>query len=539
MTSGCGRVDRPGELHPRDTHDLPARAGRVAVGNVEDRAHAGARTGRRSRSRARSSRGATRSRCGPRRAGACVDWKITNEIAAPSTTAIEYATVMMTAVWLIRRDPTRCAGGSHIGLSPRPGCGIPAADRARRTDARCPCCEQDRVHGHHPRRDRRLRGGGLRLDAAISLAAETGDEIAAVTVWRALQGDFGLAYPSAAMLDDLLDAERRHAEAALEEATARAEAAGVRIRTRLATGDPAEQICAYAEEIDARLIAIGTRGYGTVASSCSAASPMPSSAAPRARCSSSTSRSGPANRPRQHTPWPAADRQSGPLADVLPTSRDVPPGRTQPVTRGARCATQVDGVTHGSSTLERHGRAELLEGAVDEPGVERADDARVALGQLAERAAVHHEPASDLAPARTRVAGEATRPAPHTPLRRACGPARVARRARDPSSARQPPRSRRRPEAARATTRAPRRAARAPPRPPRARRRTAGAGARAARRARTSRRRARPPRARAGGPARCSGAGRARPRARPPTGGCSLARRCSSSRTRLGSASAR
>jgi nucleotide-binding universal stress UspA family protein len=106
---------------------------------------------------------------------------------------------------------------------------------------------------------------GAALDEAISLAAETGDGIAAITVWRALQGDFGLAYPSAAMLDDLLDAERKHAEATLGDATARAKAAGVHITTRLATGDPAEQICGYAEEIGARLIAIGTRGHGTVA----------------------------------------------------------------------------------------------------------------------------------------------------------------------------------------------------------------------------------------------------------------------------------
>ncbi len=107
---------------------------------------------------------------------------------------------------------------------------------------------------------------GAALDAAISLAAETGDEIAAITVWRALQGDFGLAYPSAAMLDELLDAERRHAEAALTDAASRAQVAGVSIRTRLATGDPAERICAYAGEIDARVIAVGTRGHSTVAS---------------------------------------------------------------------------------------------------------------------------------------------------------------------------------------------------------------------------------------------------------------------------------
>jgi len=110
------------------------------------------------------------------------------------------------------------------------------------------------------------RAASAALDEAVSLAAGTGDAIAAITVWRALQGDFGLAYPSTAMLNELLDAERTHAEAALGDAAARAEAAGVGIRTRLTTGDPADRICAYAEEVDARLIAIGTRGYGKVAS---------------------------------------------------------------------------------------------------------------------------------------------------------------------------------------------------------------------------------------------------------------------------------
>jgi len=104
------------------------------------------------------------------------------------------------------------------------------------------------------------------LEAAIALATETGDEIVAITVWRALQGDYGHAHPSAAVLDDLLKAEREHAEATLAEAIALADAAGVRVRTRLATGDPAREICAHAQEIDARLIAIGTRGYGSVAS---------------------------------------------------------------------------------------------------------------------------------------------------------------------------------------------------------------------------------------------------------------------------------
>lgn len=110
------------------------------------------------------------------------------------------------------------------------------------------------------------RAAAAALEEAISLALDIGDEVAAITVWRALQGDFGLAYPSGAMLDDLLDAERRHAETTLGEATARAERAGVTLTTRLVTGDPAGEVCDYAREIGARLVVVGTRGHGSVAS---------------------------------------------------------------------------------------------------------------------------------------------------------------------------------------------------------------------------------------------------------------------------------
>ncbi len=104
------------------------------------------------------------------------------------------------------------------------------------------------------------------LAVAIELAHEGGHRLAAITVWRALQGDFGLAYPPTAVLGDLLDAERRHAEDTLADVEARATAAGVPVVTRLATGDPAERICAYARELDARLVIVGTHGYGAVMS---------------------------------------------------------------------------------------------------------------------------------------------------------------------------------------------------------------------------------------------------------------------------------
>jgi nucleotide-binding universal stress UspA family protein len=172
---------------------------------------------------------------------------------------------MMAAVWLTGGILRHGPDGLHRSFARFPLRLFRSGPRGR-TDARV-CFE------HHDRGMRVIlvatdgsRVANAALDEAIALAAETGDAIAAITVWRALQGDFGLAFPSTAMLSDLLDAEREHAEAALAQAAARAEAAGVRVRTRLTTGDPAELICAYAEEIDARLIAIGTRGYGTVAS---------------------------------------------------------------------------------------------------------------------------------------------------------------------------------------------------------------------------------------------------------------------------------
>lgn len=110
------------------------------------------------------------------------------------------------------------------------------------------------------------RAADAALDEALAFALQTGSGVAAITVWRALQGDFGLAYPSTALLSDILEAERIHAETTLSAAVSRAAEIGVGIVTRLATGDPAERICAYASEIDARLIAVGTRGHGTVAS---------------------------------------------------------------------------------------------------------------------------------------------------------------------------------------------------------------------------------------------------------------------------------
>lgn len=107
-------------------------------------------------------------------------------------------------------------------------------------------------------------GADIALEEALALAHETGDSVTAVTVWQALQGDFGLTYPPSAQLTDILDSERRHAEETLQRAADAAREAGVPFQAKLVTGDPAERICALADDLDARLIAVGTHGHGVV-----------------------------------------------------------------------------------------------------------------------------------------------------------------------------------------------------------------------------------------------------------------------------------
>lgn len=107
-------------------------------------------------------------------------------------------------------------------------------------------------------------GAEVAVEQAVELASATGDSLAVVTVWQALQGDFGLAHPPSAILSELLSAEREHAEATLQLAVRKAQTAGLTVDARLMTGDPAGQICAFASEVRARLIAVGSHGYGAM-----------------------------------------------------------------------------------------------------------------------------------------------------------------------------------------------------------------------------------------------------------------------------------
>ena len=108
--------------------------------------------------------------------------------------------------------------------------------------------------------------GTAALAEAIELAKATGDRLLVVTVWRPLQGDFGLPYSNLSLSTELIAAERERAERTLAEAKAEAERVGLAVETVLRSGDPAGEICAVAASERARLLVIGSHGHGAVLS---------------------------------------------------------------------------------------------------------------------------------------------------------------------------------------------------------------------------------------------------------------------------------
>jgi nucleotide-binding universal stress UspA family protein len=97
----------------------------------------------------------------------------------------------------------------------------------------------------------------------LELAAEQGANVTFVSVAPAADvvpmGGYGAI---ASLPHELTEAEERP----LDEAHTLAEQADVTAHQRLLQGDPADEIVAYADIIDADLIVVGSRGHGRVAS---------------------------------------------------------------------------------------------------------------------------------------------------------------------------------------------------------------------------------------------------------------------------------
>jgi nucleotide-binding universal stress UspA family protein len=101
------------------------------------------------------------------------------------------------------------------------------------------------------------------LDAAIELAAATGDSLVAVAVWQIPPGEFGIPY-GGYVGPDVWDAYRAHADTAVQQAAERARAAGVETDPVVLEGAPAPAIVDFAKERRVRMIVVGTHGWGSV-----------------------------------------------------------------------------------------------------------------------------------------------------------------------------------------------------------------------------------------------------------------------------------
>ncbi len=101
------------------------------------------------------------------------------------------------------------------------------------------------------------------LEFGLELAREQGAAATVVHVAPALDVLPGTGFaPGGATPHQLTDDDR----ASLVEARVLAEDGGVEIRTELLTGHPADEIVAYADNVDADLIVVGSRGHGAIAS---------------------------------------------------------------------------------------------------------------------------------------------------------------------------------------------------------------------------------------------------------------------------------
>jgi nucleotide-binding universal stress UspA family protein len=102
-------------------------------------------------------------------------------------------------------------------------------------------------------------------EVALELARATGDALLFVTVWRELRGDFGLPYATL-IAPDVVEIERDWARDTVAAAVADAERAGVPAEGLSRHGRPAHEIVAVARERSARLIVVGSHGFGPVES---------------------------------------------------------------------------------------------------------------------------------------------------------------------------------------------------------------------------------------------------------------------------------
>jgi nucleotide-binding universal stress UspA family protein len=101
-------------------------------------------------------------------------------------------------------------------------------------------------------------------EIGFEAAKAWGDRVVLVTAWEVLRADFGM--PVHLIDRDFLDAEKEWGERVLRDAAEHAAAHGIEAETLLVRGEPASEVCRVARERRARMIVVGTHGWGTVRS---------------------------------------------------------------------------------------------------------------------------------------------------------------------------------------------------------------------------------------------------------------------------------
>jgi nucleotide-binding universal stress UspA family protein len=101
------------------------------------------------------------------------------------------------------------------------------------------------------------------VELGLELAEEEGAQpiIVHVAPTKDVLPVAGIGMVPVSVPHELADADR----ASLDEAVELAEERGLDAATRLLTGNPAHEIVAFADVVDADLIVIGSHGYGTIA----------------------------------------------------------------------------------------------------------------------------------------------------------------------------------------------------------------------------------------------------------------------------------
>ena len=100
---------------------------------------------------------------------------------------------------------------------------------------------------------------------AIDLARLLGTEIVIVSVWDvAYAGYSAMGFAPIPMNADLAKLCEKEATAAIAEAAARAEEAGVETRSVVLRGFPVEAICDAAEKFAPQFLVIGSHGWGAM-----------------------------------------------------------------------------------------------------------------------------------------------------------------------------------------------------------------------------------------------------------------------------------